>query len=140
MQSWDLGAALSGTERKNRSQNSHQRLADNWKGQSETNWGCENRRMIGATEEAALAVRQRCGLWICQPGAGQRQVAGAGAGGGQGGRWLEGFIKSGWLLVPGGSELRQVKALVLSKAEEDLNSADGFPFWRSTLLVKVSRQ
>lgn len=57
--------------------------------------------MTRVTEEVVLAVCQRCGLWICWPGAGQGQVAGPGTDGGQGGRWLDGLIKSERLLVPG---------------------------------------
>ena len=57
--------------------------------------------MPRVTEEVVLAVRRRCGPWVCQPGAGQGQVAGAGTDGGQGGRWLAGLAESGRLLVPG---------------------------------------
>lgn len=56
--------------------------------------------MVRLREEAVLAVHQRCGLRICQPGAGQGRVAGAGTDAGRGGRWLVGLTESERLLVP----------------------------------------
>lgn len=55
--------------------------------------------MTRVTEDVVLAVHQKCGLWICRPGAGQGQNAGAGTDGGRGGRWLDSLIKSERLLV-----------------------------------------
>lgn len=125
------------------------------KGQSEANWGREKRRLMGVTEEVGLAVHQRYGLWICQPGA-------------RHGRWLQLALmevwRSRWEMAGGsiksaagfrtaeweGSQLRQrdgwpgpeMGSLILSRAEGTLGRGRLefrgwlFPFGRTLSLSK----